>query len=51
MSVTHPSDSSAQRAAEPLIVAAVAEYVGLELMAETIDLGDGVQVQIDGASI
>jgi|JI10StandDraft_1071094.scaffolds.fasta_scaffold48680_4 hypothetical protein len=50
MSVTHPSDSSAQRAAEPLIVAAVAEYVGLELMAETIDLGDGVQVQIDGAS-
>lgn len=50
MTVPHPSDSTAQRDAEPLIVAAVAEYVGVELAAATIDLGDGVQVQIDGAS-
>lgn len=46
----HASDSSAQRAAEPLIVEAVAAFVGVELAAETIDLGDGVKVQIDGAS-
>ena len=46
----HASDSSAQRAAEPLIVDAVAAFVGVQLAAETIDLGDGVKVQIDGAS-
>ena len=47
----HASDSIAQRAAEPLIVDAVAEFVGVHLAAETIDLGDGVKVQIDGASV
>ena len=47
----HASDSGAQRAAEPLIVDAVAAFVGVELAAETIDLGDGVKVQIDGASV
>ena len=46
----HASDSGAQRAAEPLIVEAVAAFVGVDLRAETIDLGDGVKVQIDGAS-
>lgn len=50
MTVPHPSDSIAQRDAEPLIVAAVAECIGLELATATIDLGEGVQVQIDGAS-
>ncbi|MGE3449351.1 MAG: hypothetical protein AB7H92_17425 [Microbacteriaceae bacterium] len=50
MTVPHPSDSTAQRDAEPLIIAAVAEYVGIELAAAKIDLGDGVQVQVDGAS-
>lgn len=49
--MTHASDSSAQRAAEPLIVNAVAEFVGVPLDAATIDLGDGVKVQIDGASL
>jgi hypothetical protein len=49
--VPHASDSSAQRAAEPLIVKAVAEFVGVPLAAATIDLGDGVKVQIDGAAL
>jgi len=48
--VPHASDSSAQRAAEPLIVDAVAAFVGVQLAAAAIDLGDGVKVQIDGAS-
>lgn len=47
----HASDSSAQRAAEPLIIDAVSAFVGVRLAAETIDLGDGVKVQIDGASL
>jgi hypothetical protein len=46
--VPHASDSSAQRAAEPLN--AVAEFVGVPLAEATIDLGNGVKVQIDGAS-
>jgi hypothetical protein len=50
MTDRHPSDSLAQRAAEPLIVAAVAEYVGVELTPARINLGDGVRVEIDGAS-
>jgi hypothetical protein len=50
MTVPHPSDSTAQRDAEPLIVSAVSEYRGIELSAATIGLDDGVEVQIDGAS-
>jgi hypothetical protein len=46
----HASESSAQQAAELLIIAAVAEYVSLDLAPARIDMGDGVHVQIDGAS-
>lgn len=49
--MAHASDSSAQRAAEPLIVNAVAQFVGVPLDGATIDLGDGVKVQIDDASL
>lgn len=50
MTAPHPSDSTAQRAAEPLILAAVAAHIGLELEPARLDLGDGVRVEIDGAS-
>lgn len=50
MTLPLPSDSSAQRVAEPLIVAAVAEYLGVELVPASIDLGNGVEVRIEGAS-
>lgn len=46
---SHPSDSVAQRAAEPLIVAAVAEKLGVGLQ-PTVIVRDGATVQIDGAS-
>lgn len=51
MTVPHPSDSTAQRDAEPLIIGAVAAYIGKELAPASIDLGDGVRVQIDGATV
>jgi hypothetical protein len=51
MTVPHPSDSTAQRDAEPLIIGAVAAYIGEELAPASIDLGDGVRVQIDGATV
>lgn len=50
MTTPHASDSLAQRDAEALIIAAVAEYVGEPLAASKISLGDGVRVEIDGAS-
>lgn len=46
----HASDSTAQRDAEPHIIAAVSNHVGLPLASITVDLGDGVRVQLDGAS-
>lgn len=46
----HASDSLAQRDAEPLIIEAVAAFVGTPLSPSKIDMGDGVRVEIDGAS-
>jgi hypothetical protein len=45
----HPSDSAAQRSAESLIIAAVAETVGVPLQPTVLTIGDA-RVQIDGAS-
>jgi hypothetical protein len=50
MPQAHASDSLAQRDAEILIIAAVAEYVGEPLAPSKISFGDGVRVEIDGAS-
>jgi len=50
MTRLHPSDSSAQQAAEPLIIAAVASYLGVELLPARIQMGNGVRVEVDGAS-
>jgi len=46
----HASDSLAQRDAEPLIVQAVADFVGTRLTPSKIMIEDGVRVEIDGAS-
>ena len=45
----HPSDSSAQREAEPLIIAAVAEQLGVEFRPVVVEW-EGATVEIDGAS-
>lgn len=50
MGVLLLSDSSAQRDAEPLIIAAVAKYFAVESEPTRIELGDRVQVQVDGAT-
>ncbi|MCS5521797.1 hypothetical protein NY551_03495 [Curtobacterium flaccumfaciens pv. oortii] len=50
MTAPHVSDSLAQRDAEPLIIAAVAAYVGVPLAPARITFEDGVRVEIDGAS-
>lgn len=50
MTTPHVSDSLAQRDAEPLIIAAVAAYVGVPLAPARITFEDGVRVEIDGAS-
>ena len=50
MSTLHPSDARAQRAAEPLIISAVASHLGIPLRPTRVDLGQGVRVEIDGAS-
>lgn len=46
----HASDSSAQRAAEPLIIAAVAQRLARPLRPTVLPIEDGVKVQIDGAT-
>jgi len=50
MTDLHPSDSATQRHAEPLIVAAAGRLLGIELMPARIDLGNGLRVEVDGAS-
>ena len=47
--IAHPSDSAAQRGAEPLIIAAVALAIGTALAPAVLSIGDA-KVQIDGAS-
>src|SRR4051812_45433514 len=46
----HPGDSAAQRAAEPLMVEAVAETIGEPPVKKRLPLADGVQCEVDGAS-
>lgn len=46
----HPSDSAAQRDAEDVILAAIAEQIGVELSRTSIPTGNGGRVEIDGAS-
>lgn len=46
----HPSDSAAQRDAEPLMIDAVAAAIGVPLSKRKIDLGDGVWCEVDGVS-
>ena len=50
MNTPHTSDSLAQRDAEPLIIQAVAEYVGVPLSPARITFDSGARVEIDGAS-
>jgi len=50
VSTAHASDSLAQRTAEPLIIAAVAEHVGVSLAPARVEFEDGVRVELDGAS-
>ncbi len=46
----HVSDSSEQRNAEPLMLAAMATLLGRALAPMELPLGDGARVQIDGAA-
>jgi len=46
----HAGDSAVQRAAEPLMVAAVAETIGVPLTKKRVPLAKGVQCEVDGAS-
>lgn len=48
--MTHPSRSDVQQQAEPLAIAEVSAIVGVALTPRRIDMGDGVSVEIDGAS-
>ncbi|PZF55277.1 hypothetical protein DEJ23_12345 [Curtobacterium sp. MCSS17_008] len=50
MSTAHAYGSLAQRTAEPLIIAAVAEHVGVPLAPARVEFEDGVRVELDGAS-
>jgi hypothetical protein len=50
MSETHPSDSLIQRSAEPLILAGLSSLLGTVLTPSRVNMGDGVFVEIDGAS-
>lgn len=49
-STDHPSDSAAQRGAEPVIVQAVAEAIGVPLAKRRLVVGDGAECEVDGAS-
>lgn len=46
----HPGDSAVQRAAEPLMVEAVAQTIGVPLNKKRLFLADGVQCEVDGVS-
>lgn len=46
----HPSDSAAQRDAEEVILAVVAERLGVELLKASIPTRNGGRVEIDGAT-
>ena len=50
MRESHASDSAEQRDAESLMVALLAERIGMPLSPRTVDLGDGRRVQLDAAS-
>lgn len=50
MTTPHPSDSAEQRALETAILPTLGAQLGAELTPETIDLGDGVRVALDGIS-
>jgi hypothetical protein len=45
-----PGDSREQRAAEVLMIAALAAELGLELTPRRLELSDGVRVELDGAT-
>lgn len=47
----HPSDSEVQRRAEPELIRAVAETIGVELTRQTLRLPVGGTVQIDGCNV
>jgi hypothetical protein len=46
----HPSRSDVQQAAEYLVISELAAQLGVALERKTIDLGNGVAIQADGAS-
>jgi hypothetical protein len=48
--MSHLSDSSAQRAAEPLILAAVAAQLGVSLTPKRLTLPGGATADVDGVS-
>jgi hypothetical protein len=47
----HPSPSDVQQAAEYLVISELAAQLGVALARKTIDLGNGVAIQADGASV
>jgi hypothetical protein len=49
-SVAHQSDSTAQREAEPLILAGLAKELGVELVPRSLLLDGGARVDIDGVA-
>jgi hypothetical protein len=46
----HPSRSDVRQAAEYLVISELAAQLGVALERKTIDLGNGVAIQADGAS-
>lgn len=46
----HPSDSAAQRDAEPLMIAAIAEAIDVPLTKRRVELANGAWCEIDGVS-
>lgn len=46
----HPGDSEEQRDAEPLMIAAVAEAIGIPLSKRIVPMPDGARTEVDGVS-
>jgi hypothetical protein len=48
--MTHPSDSLAQRLAEPLILAGASRVLGVELASRSLRLENGARTDVDGVA-
>ncbi len=49
--MAHPSDSLAQRLAEPLILAGASRVLGVQLAPRSLRLGNGARTDVDGVAI